>query len=146
MIQLKKDDINKRVYRISNGETITMILDNEEYRYIQFFNSQNEQIGLFEFEPLSEYSSDYKLKYMHLDLVDNKYKDKHLGTTALIFFKEMTNSNIYTSPYDGQQRDDGSHLTGDAIRFVAKMKQKGLISGDYPFPNEDGFNNGFIDL
>jgi hypothetical protein len=119
--------LNKNI-TISSGQIITIILDNENFESITFYDKNHKKIGLFEFRILNDYSSNYKLIYMNLD---TKYTRLGLGETALCFFKSSTGANIYTSPDDGKTKQDGSHLTGDAPIFVSKMKQKGIISGDY---------------
>lgn len=57
-----------------------------------------------------------------------------LGRAALEFFKEYTGAEVFAREYDGQVRDDGSHLTEDAPGFVAKMIDEGILldnSGDF---------------
>lgn len=127
-----------RVYKSASGELITLILD-EEYTEILFYDKLGKQIGEFEFEELS--NGDFKLTRMYT----NSAKKGGIGRAALEFFKEASHSNIYTSPTDGIPRDDGSHLTGDALIFVNKMINEGLIKGfDNSIGNE--FDDGFLSI
>lgn len=50
-----------------------------------------------------------------------------MGEAALRLFLANTEGIIYARENDGQRRDDGSHLTGDAPIFVEKMQAKKLI-------------------
>ena len=53
-----------------------------------------------------------------------------LGRVALQFIKDaILNFPIWVSPNDGNIREDGSHLTGDALGFVKKMIEEKLIDG-----------------
>lgn len=136
-----------REYRLDDGTIITYEL-NDDFTVMQFFDYQhhnNEPIGEFNFKAIDETETRYKLTYMYVDFVDERYKRQGIGREALRYFKELKDVELYTSPNDGQTQDDGSHLTGQAPLFVAGMKREGIIDGDYPdlYEHDD---EGFLDL
>ena len=49
-----------------------------------------------------------------MNLLDESYKHKGIGREALVFFKEVSGGTIVAEDDDGIQKNDGSHLTGDA--------------------------------
>jgi len=54
-------------------------------------------------------------------IYNDPYKGEGMGRVALRFFKEATgDSKVFVSSHDGQVREDGSHLTGDAPCFATK--------------------------
>ena len=126
-----------RTYRTSSGKIILLEM-NEDWTEIIFKLPNGEQFGEFEFKDLENGS--YKLIRMYSE----PYKEEGIGRAALEMFKDITDGvSLYTSPNDGIQREDQSHLTQDAPIFVAKMIKEGLIDG---YENEHNLDNGFLDL
>jgi len=120
--KLIKDAEFTRVYESSNGNLITLVLD-DCLEDIIFRDEKGKKVGEFEFRELA--NGGYKLTRMYNEV----YKGEGLGRAALEFFKEASRSKLYVSPNDGQTRDDGSHLTEDAPGFAAKMIKEGLFDG-----------------
>ena len=116
------DNGKEREFSINSGQIVTIkILD--DYSEINFIINGKQLHEGFEFHQLE--NGDYKIVHMYM----NGLEGNGLGREALRLFKDITGSEIYASPPDGLKRDDGSHLTGGAPGFVAKMIEEGLIAG-----------------
>lgn len=119
-------------YRIySNGEyNIQMNLDEDDRNKISFSQNGKEIDGEFEFIQDEFINDKFLLKRMYSP---TEFKRMGLGELALQFFKEYNSDpKIYVRANDGQTRNDGSHLTGDAPVFCENMKIKKLIEQE-PF-------------
>lgn len=69
----------------------------------------------------------YHIIRMHLDDQKGSYRHQGIGRQALKFHKEIFQAPLTTSNNDGIRKDDGSHLTGDAPEFIAKMRAEGIV-------------------
>ena len=132
---LIKEIENGRLYRTAKGQTVKLIMNDEQSEII-INDIQGNQIGEFEFKEL-DYCGGYKLMRMY----SNQVKNTGIGRAILEYFREVVGSPIYVSPNDGIVRDDGSHLTEDALSFVNHMIAEGLIDG---FEHEHLYNNNDI--
>ncbi|WP_432210642.1 hypothetical protein [Marinobacter alkaliphilus] len=110
-------------HTISNGEVITIAIDEDECS-ILVFNEKNEKIGNID---LKEVDDGFYITWMYLDQINPRYTHKGIGREALKFFKEVYRTGLYAAPNDGHVRSDGSHLTGDAPGFISKMAEEGII-------------------
>jgi len=117
----------RKTVTLANGRQITMILS-DEFEEITFWENEMKLDGEFEFEVDEFNDARFLLKRMYSPI---KYQG--LGKMALEFFIEETDGVIWTRPNDGQQRDDGSHLTEDAPSFVRARQKDGLIE---PWPDD----------
>jgi hypothetical protein len=87
---------------------------------------------------------EYFITWAYLDSQGDRYKRQGIGRAALKFHHEMFDCPIFAQSDDSLTREDGSHLTGDAPAFVAKMREEGLIEPDDAYRDvdddeEDGF-------
>lgn len=113
----------ERDYQISDGQIITIRLE-DVWGEMSFWKGKT-KIGDgddFVFIEIEHLPNSYLLARMYVPI-----KNKGLGRAAIEFFKEIEGATIYCRPNDGRVRNDGSHLTEDALGFVAKMIQEGLI-------------------
>jgi hypothetical protein len=123
--QIINDNDETRDIQISNGETVTLKIDDYE-NTVTALNSSNQEIGSLEFSYDEDFDK-HKLKWMHLDKLGDKYKRMGIGTAAILFYKDFFNCLVYAEYNDGIQKDDGSHLTQDAPVFVDKLRNQGII-------------------
>lgn len=137
MCDLTKDFTTKNNLVVS----ITIDDDGEE---ICVKDKSGSEIGKIRFSR-EEYDDDYshheryKIVWMYLDKQEGTYLHQGIGRECLKFHKSIFQSPITSSDNDGVRRDDGSHLTGNAPAFVARMKEEGIISKsneDYPQDDE----------
>lgn len=135
--KLISDNGKVRIYHGAKG-TIIKLEITDEWDEIIFRDKNGKKFGGFEFKELEE--GGHKLMRMYTE----PFKEEGIGRAALQFFKDYTNSEIYTSSPTGSVRDDGSHLTEDAPGFVQKMIKEGLIEGYETTSNYDDIN-GFFD-
>ena len=114
------------LFRCNNGEEVRIAIDEFADFETKVIGPSGEEIGRFEFR--ADWECGYLLlSWMYLDLKDPKWKNQGIGREILLRIKEMTSLTIVTREDDGFVQDDGSHLTGDAPGFVAKMCQEGII-------------------
>jgi len=114
----------KRKYKIKNGKIVILKIE-DDFDEVTFWDEQNIQLGndrdfLFIEDEYNE--NRYLLARMYVPIIQNG-----LGRAAIEFFTEHTDAVVYAREHDGNTRDDGSHLTGDAPMFVGKMQKEGLI-------------------
>ena len=74
-------------------------------------------------------------------MLGDDYLKQGIGTRMFELYREhcVEDGQSFTAAYyDGEQRDDGSHLTGDGLPFVNAMIIKEILDsgGNYP----DGLN------
>lgn len=115
------------LFRCKNGETVRIAIDELGDFEAKVIGPSAEEIGRFEF--LADWDFGYlKLMWMYLDLKDPRWKHQGIGREILLRVKNISGLPIVTSDNDGLVREDGSHLTGDAPAFVAKMRKEGIIT------------------
>ncbi len=128
---------NSRTYRTANDLAVVLEI-NEEWSEIVFKYPNGEKFGEFIFKDLED--GTYKLMRMYSE----PNNGGGIGRAALQMFKDITDSaQIFVSPNDGNPRDDQSHLTQDAPKFVPKMIAEGWIDG---YENGNNFDDGFFDM
>ena len=78
------------------------------------------------------------MTYAFMDKQGNTYKRRGIGRAALELFHEFAGGvPLVARDHDGQRRNDGSHLTGDAPAFVAAMETVRLIQTESSFYGRD---------
>ncbi len=90
-----------------------------------------QQVGSIDFNLIEDPSAPdgYYLKMTHafLEGADRQYLRQGIGTECVRLMGKVTGFPITASENDGAVHDDGSHLTGDAPAWVAKLRQRKLI-------------------
>lgn len=120
---LKAEREFERDYQIKGGRIITIIFDEENESFN--FKENGEIIGdKFRF---IDYSVDGNRKRFLIARMYSPIKLAGLGRAVLEFFIYLTEATIYAHQNEGIKKDDGSHLTEDALNFVSKMQKAGLI-------------------
>lgn len=128
-LRLIKERPDLREYALANGNHIMIDVFNDSH--IEVLDSKSKLIGgiYLNLIEVDEHSDPYYyITRMYLDKKDKSYLRQGIGREALIYFKEIYGYKITAAEDDGQRKDDGSHLTGDAPSFVAKMIEEGVIS------------------
>ncbi|MDM1396079.1 hypothetical protein HX049_02645 [Myroides odoratimimus] len=118
-----------RIYSDDNDKKYEFRIDEDEIAVYITYLGTSEVIGEFEFIEVGEYGykttfEGYKLRYMD---VKDGYKRNGLGTAAVEFFKEFYGEPIIVSSYNGMERADGSHLTGEGLPFAMRLLELGII-------------------
>ena len=117
-------------FRCKDGRAVRIQVDDENYFTTTVRDSDGREIGRIEFRWIDDLNCNYlKLCWAYLDLVDSSYRFQGIGRECLKQVRELSGLAIVAAENDGMQRDDGSHLTGDAPGFVARMQAEGLIAG-----------------
>jgi hypothetical protein len=69
----------------------------------------------------------YKLVWAHLNFLGAGYTHQGIGHAALRFWNGLSGQAAAVERHTGIPNDEGSHLTGDAPGFVARMVDAGLL-------------------
>ena len=119
-----------------DDETRQLVLDSGEIVELRFDEdsvaifAQDEEVGRLSFRPYDvpvnkhQEETYFHLTYAFIEGRNGKFKRQGIGTEAFRLFRECTGAEVTFSENDGIMRDDGSHLTGDAPRFVASLIAK----------------------
>lgn len=119
---LIRDNAEERDYQISGNRIITLKLDDDQ---ITFWENGLKMDGEFVFMEIEgEHDSSYLLRRMY---VPQELKRRGLGRAAVEFFKEYYKVEVFARTLDGIERDDQSHLTEDAQKFVNPMIEDGVL-------------------
>lgn len=120
------DDLNDEERRLTldSGEIVELRFEDDS---VAIYAHQNEvgrlSFRAYEVPMFGDYEETcYQLTHAFIEGDEGKYKYQGIGTEAFRFFRECTGASVTFSEDDGLQKNDGSHLTGDAPRFVAKLK------------------------
>lgn len=116
-------------FTCNNGAIVRIVIeDYPSYTAIVFDQNQT-KIGAIEFDTI-EYPDGYVLKmvWAYLDESGPGWTRQGIGSEIVRLVRDVSDMVVIASENDGHQRSDGSHLTGDAPGFVARMKEKGLIA------------------
>lgn len=122
-------------FECRNGRIVTIMIDDENDFCAAVFDELGANLGTMNF---SEDDGRLKLVWAYLDQSDPAWCRQGIGREILHQVKECSGFQILASDNDGMKHDDGSHLTGDAPAFVAKMRDEGLIlPGSFDGPDRD---------
>lgn len=111
-------------FQCNNGRTVTIKIDDEDEYLATVFDQQFSKLGQLEFAEKDGY---LKLVWAYLDQSDPAWCRQGIGREILRHVIEYSGYVIVANDHDGLKQEDGSHLTGDAPAFVAKMKKEGFI-------------------
>ncbi|MBI5886814.1 MAG: hypothetical protein HZB85_09585 [Deltaproteobacteria bacterium] len=112
---------------ISNNKGVIIEIDDCSYA-VSVFDLDYNKVGCFKFKEVDvNTGSVLKLTWCYLNLVNEQYKRQGIGRHIIKLIKERYGLPIVAEDNDGIRKEDGSHLTGDAPMFIAKMRQEGLI-------------------
>jgi GNAT superfamily N-acetyltransferase len=121
--------MEESVFCCKDGRVIRIQVDQEEDFTTTISDSDGRKIGRFEFRRIEDVNNEYlKLCWAYVDLVDSSYRRQGIGRECLKQVRELSGLPIVTADNDGMLQDDGSHLTADAPRFVARMQVERLIA------------------
>lgn len=111
------------IFVCKNGEEIRISPDHDLMK-IYAYKTNGDVIGRFEFDWCD---SGCLLTWAFLDLNEKKYTNQGIGEKIIDIACNIFDGPIYARYPDGQQHDDGSHLTGNAPGFVNKLISKGKM-------------------
>lgn len=119
-------------FECRNGRTVTIMIDDENDFCAIVRDDFGAKLGQLDFR---DHDGRLKLVWAYLDQIDPAWCRQGIGREILRQVTESSGFQIFASDDDGIKHDDGSHLTGDAPAFVAKMRDEGFIlpgSLDHP--------------
>ncbi len=116
-----------------DGRTYVIALsDDGEEISVQLDGARLGQISLRFVEGSDNDNHWYHITHLELD----RCKGCGIGTRCLQFHVEVYGCTLTAGRNDGFSSEDGSHLTGDGPGFIAKMREKGIVSAE-PEPWQD---------
>ena len=130
------DEITEKVdYQSSSGGIFQILLsDDGEKIYVTHHDLEVGSLSLRFFEGEAQYTNDDHFHITHLEL--DSCKRMGIGRRCLQFHKEIFNAPITAgNAFDGE-KEDGSHLIGNGIPFIAKMREEGIVSHDQYSTNQ----------
>lgn len=117
-----------RLLELDNGEKIKLLAEGD-LTIVVVSVTNKVKIGAFDFNFIDDDNGGaYKLTHMFLDEVPG-YTGQGIGKECLRFCHDYTGSTIVCGKSNGEEADDGSHLTGGGQGFAEHMIEKGIISG-----------------
>ena len=128
----ESEPMTKETYQLDDGRSVIIDVDDLDYGVTVTAHPAGENIGYMKvrlIEMPSGSLGQLHLTHAFLDEAGRDYLRKGIGRRCLNLIREASGLPITASEDDGQRREDGSHLTGDAPGFVAKMREEGLIEG-----------------
>jgi len=117
-------DDEKRQLVLDSGEIVELRFEGDSVAvYVN-----NSEVGRLSFRAYEVPANNHEETYYHMTHAfiegdGGKYKYQGIGTEAFRLFRECTGAKVTFSENDGIQKEDGSHLTGDAPAFVEKLKR-----------------------
>jgi hypothetical protein len=110
---------------LTTGDRVKLHLG---YDRVRVLDSNGDEVGCIEFGS-SEYGDDeddaetvWRVTHMFIEGGGGKYKRQGIGTRAVKFFLwANAGDGFEITENDGLRRDDGSHLTGDGVPFMAHL-------------------------
>jgi len=126
---ISSDELTQRC-RLSDGRLVDIEIDDTGLE-ITVTAVNGPKLGSVELRATK--SGHYYLMWMYLDQDGGAFKRCGIGRQALKFHNESFGSLFTAAPNDGRQRDDRSHLTGDARGFIRKMRDEGLVLPSEPY-------------
>ncbi|MEL7213682.1 MAG: hypothetical protein AAGK92_13550 [Pseudomonadota bacterium] len=118
--------------RFSTKAASHVVIDIDEDNYSATVTTlTGQQIGSIDFTLIEapDAPDGYYLKMTHafLEGANGKYLHEGIGTECVRLMGKVTGFPITASDDDGAVHEDGSHLTGDAPGWVAKLRQRKLV-------------------
>jgi hypothetical protein len=102
-------------------------IDDSNYT-VTVYDSDRQEIGALNCKEIDDERHSYlKLVWAFLDKSGNGFTRRGIGRQCLLIVKERYGLPIVAEENNGIKKDDGSHLTGDAPAFIARMREEGLI-------------------
>lgn len=124
--------MTKETYQLDGGRCVIIEIDDMDYGVTATAHWVGENIGYMKFrliEMLSGGLEQLHLTKAFLDKGGGDYLRKGIGRRCLNLIREVYGLPITATEDNGLRHEDGSHLTGDAPGFVAKIREEGLIEG-----------------
>jgi hypothetical protein len=125
----------EEIFTINDGRQVKIKVDDMDYKATVLTSPGDKIIGSLEFREIGSPEENFlKITNAFLDRKDGSYLRQGIGRRCLTIVAEISGLKIIASDDDGIRKDDGSHLTGDAPGFIAKMRQRmaGMPPSSYP--------------
>lgn len=120
----------KTRYKLRNKRSVDIVFDEFDFSVVVTDAESGDRVGDMKFKFIEDTgygSCCLKLTWVYLDQAGTEYLRQGIGRRCLELVLQASSMKIVAPENDGQQQEDGSHLTGDAPEFVARMRKEGLI-------------------
>ena len=122
--------MTKETWQLNDGRYVIIDVDECDFGVTVEAHPSGERIGFMTFRviemPLPSHEH-LHLTHAFLDNGGRSYLCQGIGRRCLELVREVSGLSITASAFDGLSRSDGSHLTGDAPGFIARMREEGLV-------------------
>ena len=121
----------KTRYKLQNKRSVDIVVNEHDFSVEVIDAVSGDRVGGMEFRMIEDDghgTNRLRLTWAYLDQAGSEYKYQGIGRCCLELVRQVSGMEIVAAEDDGLQKDDGSHLTGDAPEFVAKMREEGLIT------------------
>ena len=123
----------QETFRLGDNRSVVITVNEFDYAVtVTDAEDDSKLVGDMEFRLIEGHGHGFpdelRLTRAYLDKSGSAYKRQGIGRRCLQLVREASELEITAAEDDGQRKDDGSHLTGDAPGFVARMRDEGLIT------------------
>lgn len=119
----------KEVFISNKGNKFLIEID-DSGEEITVLNEQGEKGSITLRLIEEEYPSNEHYHIINLSL--DKFEGEGVGTRCLEFHKKCFGYPLTAGNGYKQKQSDGSHLTGAGVRFIEKMRKKGIVRCSLP--------------
>lgn len=129
-IAIEDVDDETRALTLPSGERIELRL---EFDGVRVVTSHGVEVGRFIFDSYSDPMDRtiWRLTNMFLDGEGGRFQHQGIGTLAVKYFLWSVSADAFEiTENDGLRREDGSHLTGTGVAFMAhlgRLKENGKL-------------------
>jgi len=107
------------------GEIYEIEIDEDTHRI--HVGKAGKRVGTIDLdEREDDFSGEVYFHICHLAL--DACKGRGIGQACLEFHKEIYDAPLTASRPNSGELPDGSHLTGDGVPFIARMRTKGIVA------------------
>ena len=114
-------------FMCKNGLMVEITIDEDADYSATVTGPDREKLGEISFHLYDDDGGYLKLTWMHLEGNGARWIRQGIGRETLLRVKKASGYAIAAGSNDGHRQNDGSHFTGDAPSFVAKMREEGII-------------------
>lgn len=91
------------------------------------YDMNNKSLGSFTFSAIEE--DEYpNYRYLKITNMDLSIRGQGIGQSIIEYVKECEDCPISAGEDYGYEVSDGSHLTGQGVGFIARMRKIGLVT------------------
>ncbi|RKH63751.1 hypothetical protein [Corallococcus aberystwythensis] len=134
----------KHDFKTKGGRDVLIDISDGDYTATVYTVPEGDRIGALEFRVIERDERSPNTLYLsraYLDGLGGSFVHQGIGRQCLVLVARESGMQIYASDDDGLgSKEDGSHLTGDAPGFVARMREERVLGGGENPDLDDDFD------